>query len=162
MRNWLEENLMLNLAHQFRCTNPSKLLPMWLSDSSMRAAGSTITTTRFQAVPPSPRTGANHGGGGGDGQSGEDGSDKGSSKSGSAGGATPQQKAEQRVKVELRSTVGRMLWQEVWGQFVAAGDWWWDDPRCVEECLAMGTHWEYSLIEAVRDEEGHEDDEDEG
>jgi hypothetical protein len=50
MRMWLEENLLLNLERHFRCTNPSKLFPIWLADNSLRAQGSTITTARFVAV----------------------------------------------------------------------------------------------------------------
>jgi len=52
---------------------------------------------------------------------------------------------------ELRSTVGRKLWQEVWGKFVHGSSWWWDDAACVEECLRLGTYFEYNLIEAVKD-----------
>ena len=55
------------------------------------------------------------------------------------------------AEAELRSTVGRKLWQEVWGSFVHAAAWWWDDPACIEECIRLGTYFEYSLIEAVKD-----------
>ncbi|KAK0626468.1 hypothetical protein B0T14DRAFT_562374 [Immersiella caudata] len=55
------------------------------------------------------------------------------------------------AEAQLRSTVGRKLWQEVWGGFVHGASWWWDDPGCLEECRELGTHFEYSLIEAVKD-----------
>ncbi|KAK0651762.1 hypothetical protein B0T16DRAFT_454187 [Cercophora newfieldiana] len=55
------------------------------------------------------------------------------------------------IEAQLRSTVGRKLWQEVWGGFVLGANWWWDDPECVEECMELGTYFEYSLIEAVKD-----------
>lgn len=55
------------------------------------------------------------------------------------------------AEAELRSTVGRKLWQEVWGPFVLGAEWWWDDAACVEECVELGTYFEYSLIEAVKD-----------
>jgi hypothetical protein len=124
MRAWLEDHLLFNLERQFRCANPSRLLPAWLGDASLRGDGSTITTVKFKAVPG------------------------------------PSQYAEfpkacshdeQEARVELRSLVGRMLWAEVWGSFVEADNWWWDDPDCIEECAQMGTYWEYSLIEAVKD-----------
>ncbi|KAK4453141.1 hypothetical protein QBC34DRAFT_217652 [Podospora aff. communis PSN243] len=55
------------------------------------------------------------------------------------------------AEAQLRSTVGRKLWQEVWGSFVHGTTWWWDDPECIAECIELGTHFEYSLIEAVKD-----------
>ncbi|KAL0466817.1 hypothetical protein QR685DRAFT_89423 [Neurospora intermedia] len=57
---------------------------------------------------------------------------------------------QQRIQEELRSVVGRMLWQEVWGKMVTGGDNWWDDPECVEECSRLGTFFEFSRIEAVK------------
>jgi hypothetical protein len=122
MRAWLEDNLLINLERQFRCVNPSKLFPIWLADASLRGAGSAITTAKFVAVCPSN----------------EEGQDD-------------IMADDTVVKAQLRSMVGRMLWTEVWGAYVGASDWWWNDPDCVEECLAYNTHWEYSLIEAVRD-----------
>lgn len=44
-----------------------------------------------------------------------------------------------------------MLWTEVWGPFVTADSWWWDDAACVDECVELGTFWEYHMIEAVKD-----------
>ena len=63
--------------------------------------------------------------------------------------------SEREVRVELRSLVGRMLWQETWGGFVDRAEelgFWWDDEECMEECRAKCTEWEYTLIEAVRDD----------
>ncbi|EAA28706.1 hypothetical protein GE21DRAFT_7082 [Neurospora crassa] len=57
---------------------------------------------------------------------------------------------QQRIQEELRSVVGRMLWQEVWGKMVTGDDNWWDDPECVEECSRLGTFFEFSRIEAVK------------
>jgi hypothetical protein len=52
---------------------------------------------------------------------------------------------------ELRCLVTRMLWQEVWGSFVHADRWWWDEDDIVEECMTMGTYWQYSHIVAVKE-----------
>ena len=127
MRTWLENNLILNLEKSFRCVSPSKLFPTWLSDNRLRGSGSSITKLRFRAVPSQSASGAN-------------------------GGTAPAaESGERRVKTELRSIVGRMLWQEVWGQYVNAEKWWWEEPRCIQECIDSGTYWEYTLIEAVKD-----------
>jgi hypothetical protein len=127
MRAWLEEHLLLNLERQFRCINPSRLFPIWLNDASLRGEGSAITTVNFQAVPD---------------------------KSVEIPGLDEFSAAERANKAELRSMVGRMLWMEVWGTFVAADKWWWEDPVCVQECIQLGTYWEYNLIEAVKEAQG--------
>ncbi len=127
MRTWLENNLILNLEKNFRCVSPSKLFPTWLSDNRLRGSGSSITKLRFRAVPSQ-------------------------SASGATGGIAPAAESEERrVKTELRSIVGRMLWQEIWGQYVNAEKWWWEEPRCIRECIDSGTYWEYTIIEAVKD-----------
>ena len=124
MRAWLDENLLFALERQFRCINPSKLFPHWLHDVGLRAEGSTITIVKFQAMADKSKI-------------------------------EPEEDmtsvAAKETKMELRSLVGRLLWMEVWGAFVAADKWWWEDAECVKECLQLGTYWEYSLIEAVKD-----------
>ena len=45
-----------------------------------------------------------------------------------------------------------MLWQEVWGRFVRADRWWWDDEDIVKECIKYGTYWQYSHIVAVKED----------
>ncbi|KAI0472154.1 hypothetical protein GGR56DRAFT_682584 [Xylariaceae sp. FL0804] len=55
------------------------------------------------------------------------------------------------VKTELRCLVTRMLWQEVWGSFVQADRWWWEEEDIIEECTAMNTYWQYSHIIAVKE-----------
>lgn len=57
LRQWLDENLIFNLEQQFRCTNPSRNFPVWLQEASLRAKGSVITTTRFQAIIPQGHSG---------------------------------------------------------------------------------------------------------
>lgn len=52
LRQWLDENLIFNLEQQFRCTNPSRNFPVWLLEAGLRASGSAITKTSFQAVSP--------------------------------------------------------------------------------------------------------------
>lgn len=55
------------------------------------------------------------------------------------------------VKQELKSVVGRMLWKEIWGSYVQADRWWWEDTSIIEECEKMGTCWEYAVIQAVKE-----------
>jgi hypothetical protein len=55
------------------------------------------------------------------------------------------------TRLELRSIVGRMLWKETWGRYVDGDQWWWDDKNVVDECEYMGTCWEYTTIEAVKE-----------
>jgi hypothetical protein len=127
LRLWLEEHLIFNLERQFRCTNPAKLLSIWLADACLRAEGSTITTVKFQAAPPSAESDE-------DGESSDNGV-----------------KDDRRYRSELRSIVGRMLWMEVWGSHISADTWWFDDPEILEECNSLGTFWEYHIIEAVKE-----------
>ncbi|KAF4582971.1 hypothetical protein GQ602_006115 [Ophiocordyceps camponoti-floridani] len=128
MRGWLEEHLMANLEKQGRCSRPTAQLPQWLGEVSLRAAGSTLTTAKFYATPESVWRLAKD-----------------------PDPTIERMHAERKVKAELRSLVGRMLWREVWGEYVTADSWWWDDAACVDECLELGTFWEYHLIEAVKD-----------
>ncbi|GKU02351.1 hypothetical protein FLAG1_04523 [Fusarium langsethiae] len=130
MRTWLEEHLLINLERQFRCTNPSKLFPDWMGDAGLRGQGSTLTTSKFYAVSASIRSQV-------------DDSDPFIDK------APP----EREVKAEVRSIVGRLLWMEVWGNFVTGEKWWWEDEGCVNECLQLGTVWDYHIIEGVKQEE---------
>ncbi|KAK7425393.1 hypothetical protein QQZ08_008072 [Neonectria magnoliae] len=128
MRTWLEEHLLLNLEKHFRCMNPSRLFPDWLAEASLRGRGSTITTAKFYAVPTSVRH-----------------------PDGDSDPFVDQVYSDSEVKAELRSLVGRMLWLEVWGAYVTAERWWWEEEGCVEECLELGTFWEYKMIEGVKD-----------
>ncbi|KAK6062388.1 hypothetical protein SCUP234_07296 [Seiridium cupressi] len=56
------------------------------------------------------------------------------------------------VKAELRCTALRMLWQEVWGNFVHARSWWWEEEEILQECLEHGTYWVYSHVVAVKED----------
>lgn len=132
LRSWLSENLLLNLERQFRCMNPSKLFPSWLADAQLRGDGSTITSVKFAAVASATPRGADISNISSDDSFGEYNGE------------------ERNMRVELRSITGRMLWKEVWGTFVTGNKWWWEIPECVEECRKLGTKWEYSLIEAVK------------
>ncbi|TLD11383.1 hypothetical protein PgNI_05806 [Pyricularia grisea] len=146
MRQWMEENLQDNLERNFRCVNPRKLVPGWLGDAHLRAYGSIITTVKFFAVPPRRApSDANLRAGTSSGVSGEDGT------SSSAGSTSSSKKAGIQVRTELRSTVGRMLWREVWGQYISTTKWWWEDPLCVRECQELSTYWEYNIIVATKE-----------
>ncbi|KAK2602700.1 hypothetical protein N8I77_009209 [Diaporthe amygdali] len=129
LRQWLDENLIFNLEQQFRCTNPSRNFPVWLQEAGLRAKGSVITTTRFQAIP----------------QGHADDSGDGGSEGRNSG------EFEVATMKELRAVVGRMLWREIWGSFVGADRWWWEVPEIVDECINRETHWEYSVIAACKE-----------
>lgn len=141
LRRWLDNHLLINLERQFRCMNPSRLFPVWLSDAALRAAGSTITTTNFYASTTNYLS-------------------TDSSKSSidglviTNGGQEVVEKCNTLTKTdgrrELKSQVGRMLWRETWGSFVEGDKWWWDDEAIIEECERLGTIWEYAVIEAIK------------
>lgn len=131
LQAWLDENLIFNLELQFRCNHPSRMFPVWLQDANLRANGSIITTTRFQAIPR--------------------GHDNDSDMS-----ARTKDSAEDELemKKELRSMAGRLLWKEIWGSFVTGEQWWWEDTEIVEECIERETYWVYSIITACKQAEG--------
>ncbi|KAI1876595.1 hypothetical protein JX265_004121 [Neoarthrinium moseri] len=60
-------------------------------------------------------------------------------------------KDQSSIEVELRCLVMRMLWQEVWGSFVHAKTWWWEEQDIVDECIELGTYWKYSHVVAVKE-----------
>ncbi|KAL2672411.1 hypothetical protein Neosp_013120 [[Neocosmospora] mangrovei] len=59
--------------------------------------------------------------------------------------------SEDTIKQELRNIVGRMLWMEVWGEYITVDTWWWEDPEIIEECVRLQTTWEWRLITACKD-----------
>jgi len=132
MQAWLDERLLLNLQRHFRCMSPSQLLPSWLADAQLRGEGSMITKLKFPAVTLS---GLGPGAACGDGRS---------------GGRNGAENQDVEVEAELRSEVARMLWNEVWGQYVTADKWWWEDSDILEECRRLDTYWEVRMIEAVK------------
>ncbi|KAJ2979563.1 hypothetical protein NUW58_g7170 [Xylaria curta] len=54
------------------------------------------------------------------------------------------------AKTKLRCVASRLLWQEVWGKFVNASRWWWEEEEILQECVELGTYWQYSHIIAVK------------
>lgn len=129
MRSWLQNNLITNLEKNQRCSNPRKAFPPWLADAGLRGQGSSLTTTKFYAIPTCVVN---------------------SRKCLLEESGLPIGKAchEKLVKAEIRSHIGRLLWAEVWGPFVTASKWWWEDPVCVEECVELKTIWKYYFIES--------------
>ncbi|KPM43933.1 hypothetical protein AK830_g2571 [Neonectria ditissima] len=125
LRAWIEQHLLLNLETKFRCMSPSKLFPIWLENASLRLEHVTREPSRFFAVP----RGESH--------------------------FTPARidsLSAEETKQELRRLVGRMLWIEVWGEYVVADKWWWEDPTIVEECSQWETCWQWQLIRAVKEQ----------
>ncbi|ETR99489.1 hypothetical protein M419DRAFT_86253 [Trichoderma reesei RUT C-30] len=125
MKGWIEEHLLRNLAKQGKCLSPSTAFPPLLAEARLRGDGSTLTTTKFYAVPESATEYL----------------DK----------VKDAIQAENEDKAQVRSLIGRMLWVEAWGPHVTGNRWWWDDPACVAECLEMGTFWEYHTVKGVKE-----------
>ena len=138
-REWFEQNLMFNLEKKFRCMNPCRLLPEWLGEAHLRGQGSRVKKVKFQAVYAT------------DGTAGDELAVKGEGET-CEGQESPTNAKNRSSRSELMTTVGRLLWQEVWGKFVHGNNWWWQDPDCVEECLSLGTYWEYWMIDSVKEE----------
>lgn len=156
LRTWLENHLILNLEKQFRCINPSRLFPEWLRDAGLRAEGSCILTVPFLAVVDGGRAQSllldeaiqSHN---------PNTSSLGSVQASEIGDAQAQPSAKATkidkndiIKQELKSVVGRMLWKEMWGAFVEAKGWWWEDGGILEECERLRTCWEWSVVDAVK------------
>lgn len=131
LRAWLEQHLLLNLARHFRCAHPTQLFPQWLGQAGLRGAGSTLTSAKFFAVPDNARSGLPP----------------------DPDSRLDSDRRGRETKAELRSLVGRMLWTEVWGRYVTAERWWWEEEKCVQECVQLGTFWEYQKIEGVKESE---------
>ncbi|KAM0396792.1 hypothetical protein ACHAQC_004310 [Fusarium culmorum] len=124
LRTWIEDHLLFNLEASFRCTNPSKLLPVWLKSASLLVDPNLVETSQFYAIPL-------------------DDSQLQYVRDG--------HESEEGLRQELRNIVGRMLWMEIWREYIIADSWWWDDPNILHECSQLQTTWEWRLIEAVKD-----------
>lgn len=129
LRRWLDNNLVINLQTHFRCITPSRLIPIWLRDAGFACDSSPpsndpayATKLRFWAV------------GRGEGGFAE------------VGGSDDAAKEMS----QLTAVVGRMLWREIWGNFVVGDKWWWEDEQVVEECVALGTRWDCLMLKAVK------------
>ncbi|KAK9442885.1 hypothetical protein VB005_03948 [Metarhizium brunneum] len=127
MRAWFRNNLLQKLRQQSRCLSPSYIFPKALGESSLRGHGSTLTTTKFYANPQNICR-----------------------RQDETDDESKREREGKETRAELRSIVGRMLWREVWGEFVTSDTWWWEDPDCMRECLELGTFWEYYSIQAVK------------
>jgi hypothetical protein len=138
LRAWLDDNLLLNLEKQFRCTSPGRLLPIWMreagfaipslagtsaTDEAAMAKGARVTRMSFSAVKQGKE------------ESGDD-DDNGN--------------AEAR-EGELKTLAGCMLWREMWGGFAETRSWWWEDAAVLDECRSYGTRWDCALVRAVKE-----------
>ncbi|KAI5924639.1 hypothetical protein F4810DRAFT_110328 [Camillea tinctor] len=56
------------------------------------------------------------------------------------------------LRAEVRCLATRMLWQEIWGSFVHAERWWWEEEAIVQECIELETYWNYSHITAIKED----------
>ncbi|ORY71782.1 uncharacterized protein BCR38DRAFT_462819 [Pseudomassariella vexata] len=124
LRQWLFDNVLLNLEKESRLAYPESTFPAWLARTRLRGKGSTKATILVSAVPEGLSRIAD----------------------------IEEQSATTK---ELNCLVMKMLWQEVWGPFVHAKKWWWEEPEITKECAEFGTYWAYSHIIAVRDDDSH-------
>lgn len=70
---------------------------------------------------------------------------------------------------ELSVVICRCFWKLIWGTFIAADKWWWQDRRILEECKFLKTRWEFHAFSCSKEatsgdfediiEEEEEDDE---
>ena len=128
LRAWLEKYLLSNLRELGICTDPSRTISRLLADASLRGPGSTLTTVKFFAV-----------------------SDCIPSDISEIDRRSQSSLYEKRTRAELLSKVGRMLWVRTWGPFVTASSWWWEDQSIVDECVQLGTVWEYKHMETFKE-----------
>ena len=166
LQAWLDEHLLLNLERLFRCTSPTRLFPTWLRDAHFQVGTDAKVVCTFPAIFESDNV--------------QDAtaaatatatlnsskvavsainSPKDSQESTNPTVETERatdiansQKETQQKKQRLQSLVGQKLWQEMWGPYVTAARWWWEDEACREECLRLQTVWEYHIIDAVKKE----------
>jgi hypothetical protein len=156
MRKWLDDNLLFNLETKFRCTKPTKLIPHWCTDAYLQADKSTIKQVKCPVLLPKldDSLGKNVG-------KIRDSTDSSTDSTGSSRSniyalaetlsmTSDDSEEDKRVKLELQVQIAKVLWKETWGSFVNAKRWWWEDPECVEECLRLGTYWEYSIVAAKK------------
>lgn len=136
LQRWIDHNLVLNLELSFRTSHPSRNFPIWLDEARLRGQGSVITNTRFMAVSSSDNSGN---------------SIISSAATTAAALFMDNVEEDKALKKQLRTMVGRILWKEIWGSLVTAGErWWWEIPEIVRECAERKTWWEYSIIAACK------------
>ena len=139
MRAWMEDQLLLRLETQFRCLKPAKLMPIWLEEAGFRVAtqqegdGSTVRITEAMIKTSPIRTGFSF-----------------RAIGRGEGGFRGASKEKDQFDM-LASTVGRMLWKEIYGPFVVGKSWWWEDEEIVDEAYNMGTKWDVTIIEAIKE-----------
>lgn len=123
LQGWFNKHLTDNLQKHIRCSCGSMLFPQWLAESCLRGPGSMISAAKFRAITTEE----------------------------SLPYLTKELPNDDKVtKLDLRTTMGRLLWKEVWGPYVEGNKWWWEDPDIVRECVEIQTYWDYYVIDAVK------------
>ncbi|KAL1912364.1 hypothetical protein Sste5344_001805 [Sporothrix stenoceras] len=155
LQAWMDEHLLLNLERRFRCTSPTRLFPTWLRDAHFQLGAEAKVVCRFPAVFKEEEVK-------------DEKQEKQELQEATSSQEQPPQSSEQSSSQHpldqppsqqqtdnhgrLRSLVGQKLWQEIWGPYVTARNWWWEDEECREECLRLNTVWEYHIVDAVKKE----------
>jgi hypothetical protein len=148
-QSWFEEHLMLKLEMKFRCLKPTRLVPAWLQDVgfSIRPSLKSVSQAASGTAPASTSV-----------KSHLEGSTMAMLFPAVARGERDypgtmkrdpavQNKREMEL---LTATVGRMLWKEMWGEYVVGQRWWWEDEDVVEECERLRTRWDVVFLEGVK------------
>lgn len=140
LQAWLDEHLLLHLERRFRCTSPTRLFPTWLRDAHFQLGADAKVVCRFPAVFKELE------------EKQEPQQSQQQAQEQSIQQPPEAVDAPQSDQGRLRSLVGQKLWQEIWGPYVTANQWWWEDEACREECLRLETVWEYHIVDAVKKE----------
>ncbi|RDW82610.1 hypothetical protein BP6252_03722 [Coleophoma cylindrospora] len=145
MKAWLDDHLILKLETQFRCLKPTRLMPIWLQDAGFQAVHSsksaanepakTLRITEDMLQEPTTTSFSFRAVARGE---------------GGYGGEVAQGDKKNSERDTLASTVGRMLWKEIYGPYVSGRTWWWEDEEIIEEVSQLGTRWDISIIEAIK------------
>ena len=132
---WLEERLLLKLEADFRCSRPLALIPEWAKQAGFVPMASAVQ----ESEPPESLK-----------------------RNGfvrclrlPAAKARAPMADRTRVLVELGLLLGRTLWKDTWGSYIADVEgeeqWWWDSDMILSECEDWGTVFEVATLVVVKE-----------
>lgn len=105
-------------------------MPIWLKKAGFQSSDTSTASTQILKSTSIPFYAIAHGEGG-------------------YSDAAEKDKKRQESEM-LASTIGRMLWKEIWGSYVVGKKWWWEDEDIAEECFARGTKWDILHLRVIK------------